>query len=370
MNKAVIALGCVSLLLAAACDPGSGHPTAPAAAQTPLPATAATAPAAATAVATTPVASAAVAQAAPATATAAGAGSPAAGSPPAARPAARPQARTWWHPSHTGPNHGPEFQWELAHPLKTSSASDMGSGRLNAAGRVAGHPLLYDIDGIENPASTVKALHRLGAHVICYIEVGSAGNYYPAAAEGVRTTYYAQLKAAGDLGGKMSGYPEYYLNINAASTVSIIESMIRKQCAAKGFDGVEPDIDDSYTDRTGYKITEVQNEKYDQKLGAYAHSLGLAWGQKNGDNDRAFSSALEPTTDFLLTEECNFYQSCGIVTRPYVRAGKLVLDAEYADDWGSNVAKDLGKFCVADASGSIDGTLFASSLAGPRSPCQ
>ena len=177
-------------------------------------------------------------------------------------------------------------------------------------------------------------------------------------------------KAAGDLGRKMSGYPEYYLNINKASTVSIIESMIRKQCAAKGFDGVEPDIDDSYTDSTGYKITEVQNEKYDKKLGAYAHSLGLAWGQKNGDNDRAFSSALQPSTDFLLTEECNFYQSCGIVTRPYVRARKLVLDAEYTDDWGANVAKDLGKFCAADASGSIDGTLFSSSLAGPRNPCR
>jgi hypothetical protein len=362
MNKTVVVLGCLTLLLAAACDAGSGHPPAPAAAPTPRPATAAPVPAAVTAsaAATRPSASAAVAQAAPAPATPA----------PAVSPAASPQARTWWHPSDTGPNHGPEFQWELAHPLKTKNAADMGTGRLNAAGRVASHPLLYDIDGIENPASTVKALHRLGAHVICYVEVGSAGNYYPAADEGVRTTYFARLKAAGDLGRKMSGYPEYYLNINRASTVSIIESMIRKQCAAKGFDGVEPDIDDSYTDSTGYKISEVQNEKYDQKLGAYAHSLGLAWGQKNGDNDRAFSSALQPSTDFLLTEECNFYQSCGIVTRPYVRAGKLVLDAEYTDDWGTNVAKDLGKFCAADASGSIDGTLFSSSLAGPRNPCR
>ncbi len=363
MNKAVIVLGSLSLLLAAACDAGSGPPSAPAAAQTPLPATAAPGPAAVTA-STGPSASAAVAQAVPVTTTAARASSPSAG------PAASPQARAWWHPSATGRNHGPEFQWELAHPLKTRNAVDMGTGRLNAAGRVASRPLLYDIDGIENPASMVKALHRLGAHVICYIEVGSAGNYYPAADEGVRTSYYAQLKAAGDLGRKMPGYPEYYLNINAASTVSIIESMIRKQCAAKGFDAVEPDIDDSYTDRTGYKITEVQNEKYDKKLSAYAHRLGLAWGQKNGDNDRAFSSALEPGTDFLLTEECNFYKSCGIVTRPYVRARKLVLDAEYTDDWGSNVAKDLGKFCAADASGSIDGTLFTSSLAGPRNPCQ
>jgi len=168
----------------------------------------------------------------------------------------------------------------------------------------------------------------------------------------------------------MSGYPEYYVNINSASTVSIIESMIKQQCAAKGFDAVEPDIDDSYTDKTGFKISEAQNIAYDQKLGAYAHSLGLAWGQKNGDNDAAFSRALEPTTDFLLTEECNFYKTCGIVTPPYVKAHKLVLNAEYTNDWGSNGTKDLGKFCPADIKGGINGVLFNATLSGWRRPCQ
>ena len=69
--------------------------------------------------------------------------------------------------------------------------------------------------------------------------------------------YYSQLKAAGDLGSNVPDYPEQYININASSTVSIIKSMIRQQCAAKGFDGVEPDIDDSYTDSTGFGITEA-----------------------------------------------------------------------------------------------------------------
>ena len=41
----------------------------------------------------------------------------------------RPTARGWWHPSDAGPNNGPEFQWELDHPLSTGSAADMGSGR-------------------------------------------------------------------------------------------------------------------------------------------------------------------------------------------------------------------------------------------------
>ena len=276
----------------------------------------------------------------------------------------------WWHPSDTGPNNGPEFQWEIDHPLNVNSAADMGDGALNAAGKTAPDPTVFDIDGILNPASTVTALHALGDKAICYVEVGSAGNYYSAADEGIGVTYYAQLQAAGDMGRKMQGYPEYYVNINAASTVSIIKSMIRQQCAAKGFDAVEPDIDDSYTDKTNYTITEAQNEAYDNTLGAYAHSLGLAWGQKNGDNDAAFSKALEPTADFLLDEECNYYQTCAIVTPAYVHAGKLVLNAEYTDDWGSKTATDLGKFCAADTAGGIDGTLFTSALAGQHNPCK
>ncbi len=280
------------------------------------------------------------------------------------------RARGWWRPRNSGPNSGAEFQWELDHSLNIRSANDRGSKALNAAGRLAPSPTVYDIDGIDNPASTVRALHRLGDKVICYIEIGAAGNYYPAAGERIPVTYYAQLKAAGNLGSKVPGYPEQYININAASAVRIIESMIRQQCAAKGFDAVEPDIDDSYTDTTGYHITEQQNERYDKTLGAYAHSLGLAWGQKNGDNDAAFSARLEPATDFLLDEECNFYHTCGIVTPPYLRAGKLVLDAEYTDDWGSNTAQDLAKFCSADTSRGIDGTLFTTDLAGQRHPCR
>ena len=280
------------------------------------------------------------------------------------------KAGTWWHPRATGPNNGPEFQWELDHALNVHGAADMGEKAMNAASRQAQNPTVYDIDGIDNPASAVRALHSLHDKVICYIEIGAVGDYFSASQEGIPVTYFAQLKAAGDLGAAMPGYSERYLNINAASTIRIIKSMIRQQCSAKGFDAVEPDIDDSYTNATGFRITESDNIKYNKLLGAYAHSLGLAWGQKNGDNDAKFSAALEPTTDFLLDEECNFFHTCGGVTAPYVKAGKLVLDAEYTDDWGSDTATALTKFCSFDVSHGIDGTLFTTALAGQRSPCR
>jgi len=280
------------------------------------------------------------------------------------------QSATWWQPAGSGPDNGPEWQWELDHPLSVGSAADMGVNMTNAAGLVAANPTVFDIDGIENPASTVTALHGLGDKAICYIEIGSAGNYYAASDERIPVSYYAQLKAAGDLGAKMAGYPEYYLKINSPSTVSIIESMIRQQCAAKGFDAVEPDIGDSYTDNNGFGITEVQNAAYDNTLGTYAHSLGLAWGQKNGDQDPAFAKMQEPVADFLLTEECNYYHTCATVTAPYVAAHKLVLNAEYTDDWGTSRVQDLRKFCPADLSGGIDGVLFTSALSGQHHPCQ
>lgn len=288
-------------------------------------------------------------------------------------PAAHAQhaaASTWWQPANSGPDNGPEWQWELDHPLRVGSAADMGLNATNAAGQVAANPTVLDVDGIENPAPTVAALHSLGDKAICYIEIGSAGDYYAAADEGIPVSYYAQLKSAGDLGAKMAGYSEYYLNINAGSTVSIIESMIRQQCAAKGFDAVEPDIGDSYTDHTGFSITQAQNAAYDNTLGTYAHSLGLAWGQKNGDQNSSFSRLQAPVADFLLTEECNYYHTCAGVTAPYLAAHKLVLNAEYTDDWGTSRVQDLQKFCPADISAGIDGVLFTSALSGQHHPCK
>jgi hypothetical protein len=280
------------------------------------------------------------------------------------------QPRSWWRPTDAGPNDGPEFQWELDHPLNVGLVSDTGSGAVNGLGGRSGVTTVYDIDAIMNPASTVAALHRLGDRAICYIEVGAAGNYYPAGEEHLKVSYYQQLSQAHDLGAVMPGFPERYLNVNAPSTVAIIEAMIAQQCAAKGFDAVEPDIDDSYTDATGFSITEADNVRYDLALAAYAHSLGLAWAQKNGDSDPAFSLELEPHADFLLDEECRYYQTCGTVAAPYTHARKLVLDAEYVDDWGPNVAADLRQFCPADIGSHVDGTLFTAALAGQRNPCR
>ncbi len=269
---------------------------------------------------------------------------------------------TWWKP---GSGDLP-WQWELDHALRLTNTTDMGTNNTLPSGAPAPAPVVYDIDGIDNSASTVAALHAMGDHVICYIEVGSAGNYYSAAGEGLATTYYAQYQAAGDLGDKLSGYPEYFLNINAPSALAITEAMISQQCAAKGFDAVETDIDETFDDNegpTGFTITEPEEEAYMTTLANYMHSLGLAWIIKNPDDvgNASYADAMYPLADGVITEQCNQYDSCQYLSE--YKGHKAIFNAEYSPETTS-------EFCAADIAAGINGALFPVSLNGPRSPCQ
>ncbi|HXQ59239.1 MAG TPA: endo alpha-1,4 polygalactosaminidase [Acidimicrobiales bacterium] len=263
----------------------------------------------------------------------------------------------WWSP----PLGSQPWQWELSHPLDVSSAHDMGTNDTLPDGRPAPAPVIYDIDGIVNPAATVAALHGLGKHVVCYIEVGAAGDYYSAAEEGTSTTYYGQLRRAGVFGKSVSGYPERYLDIRSPATVSIIESMISTQCAAKGFDAVETDIDEEYMSRSGFALTRSDEETYMTTLADYMHGLGLGWWIKNPDDtgDR-YATDMFPLADAVLTEQCNQFSSCGSLSA-YV-GHKAVFNAEYH--------LKTSAFCGNDDTLGFNGTRFNLGLTGKRSPCQ
>ena len=286
-------------------------------------------------------------------------------------------AAGYWQPANTGPDNGPELGWYLAGALNTSSQTEMGTTAADLTGYqgvTTGPPSVYDIDAIENPASTVSALHAMGDHAVCYIEVGTAGNYYTAAQEGIPTTYYAQLSAAGDLGRKLSGYPEYFININASSAVPVIEAMIQQQCAAKGFDAVETDLDETFggnEGNTGFTITQADEESYLTTLASYMHGLGLAWVAKNLDDTgiQSFVTDMAPQAQAMISEECAFYGTCSL-TAPFTSNGKPVWDVEYKGDWGSNTQADLGKFCPADLPAGINGALKTASLNGTSNFCR
>src|SRR4051794_25325509 len=189
-----------------------------------------------------------------------------------------------WVPGTMSP-----WQWELGHPLDLASAKDMGTGVKDAAGKPAPDPVLYDIDGFDNPPATVAALHAEGKHVVCYVETGAWEDYRPDAAQ-----YPASV-----LGNAMDGYPsERYVDIRSEAVVAIVKARIR-MCAEKGFDAIEPDIDDSYQESTGFPITQADNVKFNTTIAEYAHGLGLSIALKNG-YEPAFAAAMEPVVDFVL----------------------------------------------------------------------
>jgi hypothetical protein len=269
----------------------------------------------------------------------------------------RAAAASWWVP----PLGNQPWQWELSNPLNVHNKRQMGTKDKLPDGKLAPAPVIYDIDAIINPGSTVAALHARGDHVVCYVEVGAAGNYYSAQQEGIPLTYYAQLQADHDFGAKVAGYPEYYLDIEAPSTLSVVEGMIDQQCAAKGFDAVETDIDTEYASTSGFPLTKADEESYMTTLAGYIHSLGMGWWIKNPDDTGdSFATDMEPLADAVLTEQCNQYDTCGLLAA-YV-GHKAVFNAEYR--------LKTSKFCPADDARDFNGARFNVGLTGVRKPCR
>ena len=262
---------------------------------------------------------------------------------------------TWWRPGTTSL----PWQWEIDHEIVTTSASDLGTGDTTSDGGTAAAPVVYDIDGFDNTAADVAALHALGKKVICYVEVGAAESY---------RSDYASFPVA-DLGSAVSGYPqEKYLNIDDPAVVTVIEARIA-MCAQKGFDGIEPDIDDSYTDATGFTITQADNVAYLAKLAAYAHSLGVAWGLKNGGDGgdpATFVPAVVAFADFAVVEEPFFLKTIAFFEPTLSTAGKAMFVAEYTNDTTSS-----SSFCSQAVADGTNAALFDVALDGKvRAPCQ
>jgi hypothetical protein len=207
----------------------------------------------------------------------------------------------------------------------------------------------YDIDGFDNTATEVTALHKEGKHVICYIDVGTWEDWRSDASEFPKEVI-----------GNSNGWPgEDYLNIADTSVLEPIMAKRFEMCKEKGFDAVEPDnMEDFEEKNTGFTITAAEQLTYDEWIAEEVHSLGMAVLQKN---DSTQTNELEPHFDGALTEQCNEYSECGNF-QPYLTAGKPVLNAEY------NLATSA--FCAADNAAGIMGARYDLELDGKTfEPC-
>ncbi len=202
----------------------------------------------------------------------------------------------------------------------------------------------YDIDGFENEASEVAALHAQGKHVICYIDAGTAEKFRPDYGEFPASTL-----------GRSNGWPgERWLDIRQLGAIEPIMAARFRMCREKGFDAVEPDNIEAFANKSGFEISPAQQLTYNEWIASEVHALGMAVLQKN---DGEQSAELQPYFDGALSEQCNQYKECGDF-QPYLAAGKPVLNAEYRGK--------LAKFCPADDAAGIMGARFALSLNGKK----
>ncbi len=210
---------------------------------------------------------------------------------------------------------------------------------------------MFDIDGFDNTAATVAALHAHGTIAVCYIDFGTAENW---------RSDYSEFPAS--VLGNTNGWPgERWLDIRASSgALAIIEPIMTarmEMCVQKGFDALEPDNIDSYENNPGFPTTAADQLTYNEWIANTAHSLGLSVGLKN-DNDQ--TAQLEPYFDWALDEQCNQYSECN-TENVFTQANKAVFNAEYQG--GTS-------FCAADIAAHINGALFSINLDGSKyEPC-
>ena len=185
---------------------------------------------------------------------------------------------------------------------------------------------LYEIDMFDTPSDTVTALHAAGRKVICYVDAGTWEDFRPDAG-----AYPDSVK-----GNPVSGFGnERWLDIRQQSVLQPILSARLDQCQAKGFDGVDFDNVDGYTNDSGFPLAASDQLEFDTWLADEAHARGLSVALKN-DLDQI--PDLVPYFDWAVNEQCYRFQECDKLL-PFVQAGKAVLEIEY----GGSTAK----FCPA-----------------------
>lgn len=122
------------------------------------------------------------------------------------------------------------------------------------------------------------------------------------------------LTSGGGGGGGVGGYVtdsewnELLLDVSTAQKRAALLQVIRPwidECAAKGFDALEPDNMDSWT-RSNGRLTRQQALDFIALVTAYAHGKGLAVAQKNA-LELGAAGRSQGKLDFAIAEECADY---------------------------------------------------------------
>jgi hypothetical protein len=211
---------------------------------------------------------------------------------------------SWWKPTADQPIH---WHWQLSDDFVYPRD-------------VLPNKTVFDIDGELTSAQTVAQLHALGpdVRVICYFDAGVYEDYRSDAA-----SFPQGIIGKADTGWNGS----YWMDIRQLDVLMpLLRNRMVNWCQAKGFDAIEPDETEVWSNDSGFPISKAQNAAFHQALSDMAHSLGLSIGLK-GNNTEAVE--LEPLHDWALTEQCWEYDECSFFHDGFIKADKAVFNVEY-----------------------------------------
>jgi hypothetical protein len=228
------------------------------------------------------------------------------------------------------PKPGGTWQWQLA-------------GTVDVSVNVP----VFDIDGFENSAAVVSALHARGRKVICYINVGAAENF--------RSDYKRFPSSVLGSGDGWDG--ERWLDIRRMDVLLPIMATRFDMCARKGFDAIEPDLVEAYGNKSGFPLSAADQLRYNRAIATLAHDRGLSVGLKN---DLGQVPQLVGTFDFAVNEQCAEFDECAAL-KPFIRANKAVYHVEY------NLS--TSKFCAATKKLGFSSMRKKLDLDASREPC-
>ena len=243
-----------------------------------------------------------------------------------AHPSQPKPVTTGWQPALNT-----SWQWQLSTPVDQSVNVQM-----------------YDIDMFDNDASVVASLHAAGRKVMCYIDVGTWENWRPDAGQ-----FPDSVK------GKNNGWPgEKWLDIRQISILGPIMQARMDQCVAKGFDAMEPDNIDGYSNTSGFPLSYQDQITYNSYIATQAHARGLSVALKN---DLEQVADLISSFDFALDEQCFQYNECNLLL-PFISANKAVFEVEYK--------LSTSKFCPSANAMNFNSLKKKLSLDAYRVPCR
>jgi hypothetical protein len=197
------------------------------------------------------------------------------------------------------PTVGTSWQWQLMGTIDQSVSAQM-----------------FDLDLFGTTPDTVASLHDAGHAVVCYANAGVFESWRPDAA-----LYPSMVKGNADPGWE----GEQWLDVRQWSVLQPILEARMDLCRSKGFDGIELDNVDGYSNDTGFPLTAADQLAFNRNLARSAHAKGLSVGLKN---DLEQVPDLVGQFDWALNEQCFEFSECDAL-RPFIDARKAVFNVEY-----------------------------------------